>query len=42
MVGLWVVRSASWVVGRALWVVGRGSCLFEDRKRYILAPSVLG
>ena len=22
--------------------VGRGSCLFEDKKRYILAPSMLG
>ena len=22
--------------------VGRGSCLFEDKKGYILAPSVLG
>ena len=30
----------SWVVGG--WVVGGGSCLFEDKKRYILAPSVLG
>ena len=24
------------------WVVGGGSCLFEDKKRYLLAPSVLG
>ena len=24
------------------WVVGSGSCLFEDRKKDILAPSVLG
>ena len=24
------------------WVVGSGSCSFEDKKRYMLAPSVLG
>ena len=30
----------SWVGGS--WVVGHGSCLFEDKKRYILALSVLG
>ena len=24
------------------WVVGSGSCLFEDKKKDILAPSVLG
>ena len=35
----WVVRG-SWVGGS--WVVGSGSCLFEDKKRYTLAPSVLG
>ena len=30
------------VVGRGWWVVGRGSCLLEDKKKSILAPSVLG
>ena len=36
-------KSRGWV-GRGWWVVGRGSCLFEAKikKRYILAPSVLG
>ena len=29
-------------MGRGSWVVGGGSCLFEDNKRYILAPTVLG
>ena len=32
----------SCVVRRGSPVVGRGSCLFEDKKRYILVPSVLG
>ena len=30
----------SWVGG--LQIVGSGSCLFEDKKKDILAPSVLG
>ena len=40
--GSWVVGRGSRVVGRLSWVVGRGSCLFEDKKRYISAPSVPG
>ena len=34
----------SWVVGRGSWVVGRGSWVvfLEDKKKSILAPSVLG
>ena len=40
--GSWVVGRGSWVVGRGLWVTGHGSCLFEDKKGYMLAPSVLG
>ena len=40
--GSWVVGRGSWVVGRGSWVVGRGSCLLEDKKKSILAPSVLG
>ena len=41
----WGEAKSRWRVGRGRVVRGwvfRGSCLFEDKKRYILAPSVLG
>ena len=33
-------RMGGWIVGGR--VVGSGSCSFEDKKWYMLAPSVLG
>ena len=41
MQGMRLNRMGGWVVGCGSWVVGGGSCLFEDKKRHILAPSVL-